>query len=381
MMMTIFLMLLALFVPLSTSSAQPEPVDCPLPPYQLPLEIPPRSFFDSAGNLIISGTDSAFEVPEGFSVRHHLWSDDGEVMLVTVTSADFDSRVLVYRDGAQSEVLGAEDLFALRDDEFRDAVTLYNPAFVPDTHTVLFNTELLTDAEGIHVEVPLDLWSLDLDTGGLTELLPYGEAGQFEIAPDGQHVVLLGNGYIRQIDIDGSNSRDIFEGTVAIGLGHGLGYPDLVWDKDAKIPTFRVLLFPTYDPNSSGLYVPFEVREFVLGEAVESRTVLEGPSIFVASAWLSPDGYRVAYWTWQDNTVADVFDVIVVSPDTEPLLLATVETPSGGISPFVRWSGETHIVYGYTDANNDNTVTSWIADLCGEITPLEPYQTAVPNMQ
>jgi len=381
MMMTLFLLLIALFVPVSTSSAQPEPVDCPLPPYQLPLEVPPRSFFDSAGNLVINGTDSAFDVPEGFTVRHHIWSDDGELMLVTVTSADFDSRVLVYRDGAQSEVLGADDLLALRNEEFRDAVTLYNPAFVPGTHTVLFNTELLSDAEGIYVEVPLDLWSLDLDTGEVSEILPYGEAGQFEIAPDGQSVVLLGNGYIRQIGIDGSDPRDLFEGTVAIGLGHGLGYPDFVWDNDAEISTFRVLLFPTYDPNSSGLYVPFEVREFVLGETPESRMILEGPSIFIPSAWLSPDGTRVAYWTWQDNTVADVFDVVVVSPDAEPLLLASVETPGGGISPLVRWSDETHLVYGYTDANNDNTVTSWMADLCGEITALEPYPANVPGMQ
>src|SRR5690606_12320630 len=118
-------------------------------------------------------------------------------------SPDFDSRVLVYRDGAQTEVLGADDLLALRDEEFRDAVTLYNPAFVPGTHTVLFNTELLSDAEGIYVEIPLDLWSLDLDSGELTEILPYGEAGQFEIAPDGQSVVLLGNGFIRQITFDG----------------------------------------------------------------------------------------------------------------------------------------------------------------------------------
>ena len=111
-----------------------------------------------------------------------------------------------------------------------------------------------------------------------------------------------------------------------------------------------------------------------------ASVILEGPSVFVPSAWLSPDGYRVAYWNWQDNTVADVFDVVVVSPDTEPLLLASVDTPGGGISPFVRWSGDVYVVYGYTDANNDNWVSSWIGDLCGEIIDLEPYQASVPEM-
>jgi hypothetical protein len=381
MMMTLVLLILALFVPVSTNSAQPAPVECPLPPYQLPLQAPERSFFDPEGNLMVSGVDAAVELPDGLTVRHHLWSDDGEVMLVSATSPEFDSLVFAYRDGELNEVLGADDLLALRDEEFRDGATLYNPAFVPGTHIVLFNTEILSDAEGIYVEVPLDLWSLDLDSGELTEILPYGEAGQFEIAPDGQSVVLLGNGFIRQIGIDGSNPRDLFEGTVAIGLGHGLGYPDFAWDNDAELPTFRVLLFPSYDPNSSGLYVPFEVHEFVLGETPESRVIVEGPSVFVPAAWLSPDGYRVAYWAWQDNTVADVFDVVVVSSDAEPLLLASVEVPGGGITPFVRWSDETHLVYGYTDANNDNWVTSWMADLCGEITALEPYQAYVPSMQ
>ena len=67
-------------------------------------------------------------------------------------------------------------------------------------------------------------------------------------------MVLLGNGFIRQIGIDGSNPRDLFDGTVAIGLGHGLGYPDLVWDNDGDVPAFRVLLFPSYDPNSTAVF-------------------------------------------------------------------------------------------------------------------------------
>jgi hypothetical protein len=379
-MMTLVLLILALFVPVSTNSAQPAAVECPLPPYQLPMDAPERSFFDETGQLFVDGSETPLDL-DGLTATETLWSDDGEILLIQANSPDFESHVFAYRDGELTGVLGGETLGGMRSEEFRDAVKIFNPAFVPGTHTVLFNTEILSDAEGIYVEVPLDLWSLDVDSGELTEILPYGEAGQFEIAPDGQSVVLLGNGFIRQIGIDGSNPRDLFEGTVAIGLGHGLGYPDFVWDNDAELPTFRVLLFPSYDPNSSGLYVPFEVHEFVLGETPESRVIVEGPSVFVPAAWLSPDGYRVAYWTWQDNTVADVFDVVVVSPDAEPLLLASIEVPGGGITPFVRWSSETHLVYGYTDANNDNWVTSWMADLCGEITELEPYQAFVPSMQ
>lgn len=368
------LLILALFAPMPASGAQAPPVMCPLPPYQLPLPAPQRSVVDTDGTLIIADTATALELPDGLAVRQHIWSDDGDVMLVTATSPAFDSRVFVYRAGRLIEVLNADDLLALRDEDFRDAVTLYNPAFIPGTHTVLFNTEVLSDTRGIYVEMPLDLLSLDLDSGELSEILPYGEAGQFHIAPDGRSIVLLGNGFIRQLAVDGSSPRELFEGTVTIGLGHGLGYPDFVWDNGAAVPTFRVLLFPTYDPTSSGLYVPFEVREFVLGEAVESRIILEGPAVFVPAPWLSPDGYRVAYWAWQDNTVADLFDVVVISADRPPLLLGSVDVSTGGISPFVVWDDAFHLTYGYIDANNERWVTSWRADLCGESTELEPYQ-------
>ena len=44
-MMTLILIILALFVPVSANSAQATAVDCPLPPYQLPLEAPARSIW------------------------------------------------------------------------------------------------------------------------------------------------------------------------------------------------------------------------------------------------------------------------------------------------------------------------------------------------
>lgn len=375
-MMTLFLLILALFAPVSTNSAQPAPVECPLPPYQLPLLAPSRSAVDDSGVISVDGTP--VEMPGGLTVRQHIWSDDGEVLLISATSPEFDSRVFSYRDGGLDEVLGADDLLALRDEEFRDAVTLYNPVFVPGTHTVLFNTEILSDAEGIYVEVPMDLWSLDLDSGDLTQILPYGEAGEIHVAPDGSTVVLLGYDFIRQINLDGSNPRTLFEGTVAMGLGHGANYPDLVWDNDAETPTFRVLLFPAYNQNSGGLDVPFEVREFVLGDDIESRTILEGPSIFFPKARLSPDGYRVANWWWTDENSIEAFDVTVYQPDTEPVVLGSFEIANPGGSAFIRWDDETHLTYGHIDL--ENMVTARRADLCGEITELEPYQSSMAEV-
>lgn len=380
--MTLLLSLLTALLFVSPAAAQPEPIDCPLPPYQLPLQAPERSFVDDAGDLYVSGVDAPVALPDDLVVREHIWSDDGAVMLVTAAAPDYsDSRVFAYRDGALAELLSHDDLLALRDDDFRDAVTLMNPEFVPGTHTVLFNTEVLAlDPGGIHVELPLDLWSLDLDTGELAEIYAYGEGGKFHIAPDGSTLVLMNVDRIWQAGLDGSGERTLYEGAVGIGFGHGYGHPALVWDYEAEIPTFRVLLFPSYDPNTGGLDAPFEVREFTLGDEIAGRTVSSGPSAFLPAAYLSPGGYRVAQWQWQDNTTAETFDVIVYSPDGAPVTLASVDVPRGGISPFVRWDDAAHLTYGYTDGNADNLVTAWRADLCGEIIELEPYTAGAPGM-
>jgi hypothetical protein len=127
--------------------------------------------------------------------------------------------------------------------------------------------------------------------------------------------------------------------------------------------------------------VPFEIVEFVLGEQLDSHLIASGPVAFFPGVELSPDGYRAVHWVWQDNTSATTFNVVMTSPDAAPQLIASVDVPGGGISPFVQWADDTHITYGFTDANNDNWVTWWRADLCGEIIELEPYQAAVPSMQ
>lgn len=378
MMTMILLLVLALLIPVSESHAQPTPVECPLPPYQLPLQTPDRAVVDDAGQLSVDGVP--VELPDGLTVHQQLWSDDGDILLIAATSPEFDSRVFTYRDGTLTEILGADELLALRAEGFKEAVTIYDAVFVPGTHTVLFNTELLTDGNGIYVEIPSDLWSLDLDSGELTGILTDGEGGKIHVAPDSSTVVLLGYDFIRQLDLDGGNARTLFEGTVAIGISHGAAYPDLVWDNEADIPTFRVLLLPAFDPNIGNFDVPFEVHEFVLGAEVESRLIFDGPSEFLPLGRLSPDGNSVAQWVWLDASATQnpSFDVTVLRPDTEPLLLASVQISANGVTPFIRWDDPMHLTYGYIDT--ENTVTSWRADLCGEITELEPYQSSMADV-
>lgn len=382
-MKSILAVILAAVLAAVPTAAQPTPVECPLPPYQLPLLPPERSFIDEQGQLFVSGVEAPVELPDGLQARQHQWSDDGEVMLVTALAPDYsDSRVFAYRDGGLTEVLSYDELFGLRDEVFRDAVGLFDFEFIPGTHTVLFNSEVLAlDPGGIHVEHPLDLWSLDLDSGELTEIYPYDEGGQFHIAPGGSTLVLMNYDRIWQADLDGTNERTIHEGVVGMGLGHGYSHPPLVWDNEADIPTFRALLFPSYDPNGGEFGVPFEIHEYVLGEEITSSIVNSGPSNFFPTVEMSPDGYSAAQWWWTDENEGADFEVTVFVPGEAPRLLDTVDRPSNG-DVFLRWDDATHLSYGYlqTDPNGDGLVTSWRADLCGEIVELEPYQAAVPGL-
>ncbi len=371
-MMTVMLLILAAILAIMPATAQPQPVECPLPPYQLPLLAPERAFVDEAGDVVISGVDTPFNLPDGLRARQLLWSDDGKVLLVLATDRFFVG-VFAYKDGEMTQILTHETLMSLRTEDFRDAVSLMNPQFVPGTHTVLFNTEVSTDAEGIYFEIPLDLWSLDLDTGILSELLPYGEAGQFYVAPDGQSIVLMAHDTIRVTDTRGRNPVVLFEGAVAIGLGESVMYPELVWDAEAEVPTFRTLLTPYHDPNTGRFDSPFVVYEVTLGSEPAVEELFSGQQAFFPSITLSPDGYRVAEWRWQDPANPKTVDLRITSADgpsdeagTAPVVLTTFDVPQG-VAPFVQWDDATHIRYGYfvPDGRAD-----WRIDLCGEIVEL-----------
>ena len=119
---------------------------------------------------------------------------------------------------------------------------------------------------------------------------------------------------------------------------------------------------------------PFEVREFILDDEPSSARILTGPLEFFLSSFLSPDGYRVAHWAWDDYADPKAMIVSLDSPGEPRRLIAEVDVITPGFSPFLRWDDETHFTYGYIDENNERTVTSWRADLCGDVVPLEPYQ-------
>lgn len=371
-MMTALLLILAVFATAIPAAAQPQPIECPLPPYQLPLLAPERAFIDEDGDVAISGVDTPFNLPDGLRARQLLWSDDGEV-LVVLASDRFFVGVFAYKDVEMTQIVTNEHMLGLRSEDFRDAVYPMNPQFVPGTHTLLFNTEVFTDAEGIYFEIPLDLWALNLDSGLLTELLPYGEAGQFHVSPDGQFIVLMTHDTIRVTDTNAQNPVVLFEGTVAIGLGESVMYPDLVWDFEAEVPTFRTLLTPYHDPNTGRFDSPFVVYEATLGSEPAFEQLFSGQQAFFPSISLSPDGYRVSEWRWRDPARGQVVDLYVTPADgpsdeagTAPVLLTTFEVPQG-VAPFVQWDDATHLRYGHYLPDGR---AEWRIDLCGEIVEL-----------
>ncbi|MBC6957918.1 MAG: hypothetical protein DWB44_17315, partial [Chloroflexi bacterium] len=125
---------LLLLMAASSTFAQPAPVECPLPPYQLPLMAPERAFIDENGDVVVNGIETAFDLPDNLNADRVLWSDDGEALLIEASDG-FRIGVFTIRDGDLVTLLDNETMLNLRDEDFRDAVTLFRPQFIPGTHT------------------------------------------------------------------------------------------------------------------------------------------------------------------------------------------------------------------------------------------------------
>lgn len=388
-MMTVALLILAALSAIMPAAAQPLRDDCPLPPYQLPL-LPPAPGVVEDGQFFISGQDTPVTLPDGLIAVNVIWSDDGEVALIEAQTDevdyrifnDIDYRVFSYSDGTLTELLDQAALMAVRDEEFAAVVTLFNPAFIPGTHTVLTNTRIMPNGGGIYFEIPRDLWSLDVDSGEFTTLLPYGEAGQFSISPDGQYLVIETMQQMLLTDINGQNARVITDDSPAIGVGEAVQYAPVVWLPNAEQPTFRTLMFPAYDPLQPKLSLPYELREYTISDDITVEVLMTGPTDLLFTAVLSPDGASVAQWSWDNNNNPNAMVITAQTLGGEQVVLAKADTTNpGSLVQFIEWADATHITFGWTEYMSEGQlVSSWRVDLCGDVVALEPYTITLPGM-
>jgi|GEM_PF-4782404 len=217
---------------------------CPLPPY---VESTPDAL-ESRWGL---ADDALPNLPPIIDV---LIPDDGTTFVIVAKEPD-DVTPTLYgyapQSGDLSVLVTPTILDALRTEDYAGGVILGTPNFIPNTHTLLFYTEIVPNNDGIYFEIPSDLWSLDADTGTLIQLLPFGEGGAFNVSPEGDHLVLYTLESIRVGNPDGTGLVEIYHGRVGLGGGEFIAWPQTVWT-DAH--TFRALLLDAPLTASDGGY-------------------------------------------------------------------------------------------------------------------------------
>lgn len=353
--------MLLLLAALPAAAQQPAAGECPafdpanaLTSYYV-AQVPDfEPLYDTAGDPLV--------LPDGQDYYYAYWSDDGSRALLLTNDGGTDYRVFIYEDGEVRQLLDQDTLNATRDDNFRDAVQLLYPVFVPNSNIVLANTEILVSTEGIYAEIPLDVWALDVETGEFSVVLPYGEGGRISVSPDGARVLVLDDNSITVMRPDGSAQQVIYEGTVAIGMGHGLDYPLPVWgESESGEQVARVLIFPDYSLSIADGSDIYEIHEFTFGDDITSTVINTGSVSFFLAAELSPTGEHVAEWRGLDSS-DPISAGIYIDGDDEPLAWTFIRN---GETPFVYWADAYHVGYGsynYETGEAENTIIS----LCGE---------------
>jgi len=188
-----------------------------------------------------------------------LWTADaGPVALTTnggvedVILSDDGQRVAFVRSGLlwvvnsdgsdERQLVNEADLAGLVP-EGAVGIAVYRVGWLPDSHTLLFNTS--PQFEGPGLSLSNDLWVVDVAAPELNNLLPPGEGGNFVLSPDAQQIAVVDPDSIDVMAIDGSNRREVFTYTPVITYSEFQYYATPVWT--AESGALRVAI-PPADP-------------------------------------------------------------------------------------------------------------------------------------
>ncbi|MDY7080808.1 MAG: hypothetical protein SXV54_28325 [Chloroflexota bacterium] len=210
-----------------------------------------------------------------------------------------------------------------------------------DSRTIAFNT-------GTSFDLPAtahynDLWTIDVETGTLTQLLPDGEGGNFAFSPDGARLVISTPTKVMMMDADGKNRRTLITFDLVCTHSEYSYHPSAVWAPDGSYALVAISSQEPFDPDASGNLW----RLPLIGDAVHLAT-LRGEFLHITredGLW-SPDRTHVAY-TRQPLDGNDYERELVVADGDggNPVVYAVGELcfQYCGFNPrFQGWSPDSH---------------------------------------
>ena len=354
MMKTALLGLLLLVAPLWSAQAQ---TWCPVTQPAL-LEERTVPFYDRYGDQIsvtLRGRDGELvgqvvTVPADADV---LLSDDGQRLAYVqpVDAFNYALGSIGTATGTVKTLVTPADMAALRPESDAAGYGPLQMAWIPGTDRIAFSTRVYYDSDGIFEPTPDDLWTVDALSGEIVTVLPPGAGGQLTLSSDGRYAVIEGRDTLKLVDLTSGEAQAVaVEGYQAVGLGHTVAYPPLLWQADSFL-----IAVPGADPYAQhdGIVSIWRVPL----DSLQAEQVGTHNAFFLSFAF-APDGTKAAYWrtsTAQSNRRT----LVVASVDGREQL----EITTADMLDFERWLLDSeHVVYRLRFA--DGGWQSIVADVC-----------------
>ena len=359
-----------------TDTLQP-PTDTVVSPTPTPTSLPPTlppsaldllqvAFINASTDIVLwKESDSSFTTLVGAANAIDLRLSDDGTMVAYRKDINFGQQELwvVNTDGSNNRLLlSVEALAAL--DPYALGVLMYLYEWIPNTHTLAFNTVEYVEAPGLFLND--DLHFFDVDANALTTQLTAGSGGNFVFSPDGAQYALIRQNFdtgfntISLLNTDGTNIRnDVLTYPYVLTYSEANYYAQPVWSPDS---TFLRVAIPPQDalgePDSLTLLwdIPTDGSP-----AVQLHEVVTQPLAWVQ---FSPDLSRIAYTrlpTPDDYTTTEL--VLARADGSDETVFAT------GNFFFLTWAPDSiHFVY----VNNDLQAT-FLGDTDGNSTALTSF--------
>jgi hypothetical protein len=219
-------------------------------------------------------------------------SPDGRFIAFTRAISDQQAELWVMNpDGSNLRRLVSSNQFLkMRSDQNLAGVKPSGLTWIPNTHILAFNTYPDFRSEGIWIYIPDDLWTVDTETGKITNLIEVGDGGYFKYSPDGEQIILYNVGTLRLATNNGDILRTgLLEDYRVIGMGESYYLPLPIWSPDGTSITVP-------NPTSDDIFSPeAQVRLVEINLNDIAPKILSTISAFAPTIYFSVDYTKIAY--------------------------------------------------------------------------------------
>ncbi len=173
-----------------------------------------------------------------------------------------------------------------------DTVEVYDHVWMPGSHTIYFNTLVVTEGAGYRIS-QFDLYSTNINARveAVTTQEPAGSGGVPYFSPDGTIVALAQPDKIIFLEVTGAFWNIALNFPNVLTYSEWMYVPEVVWLSDSS--GVRVVI-PAADPLGDPAAVTTVWNVPVSGPAAVLDTFVAVPA-FASRPFLSPDGSKVLY--------------------------------------------------------------------------------------